>query len=224
MFGSWSCVDPQNGKTAIHPRFKTHHYTSTCCNSQYDAVELCNDRNAVDGNRCSSKVLDALSKQGESVTCVAQSPSILPPIVCSQGKEIWFQINLSAARHMCASQIMQLKIHIDWKNVFWNCKGFKQIGAKSYIACLDGAMIQGHSTCNLCLHWETERNILAWKAQIVESNACPLDRSRGAEESNKTFAGYDGHSSLMAEESFENTQALSAKALKATVTPDSHED
>jgi len=217
MSGAWSGVDPENRNSATHPRFKTHHYTSTCGNGQHDAGEYCDDGNEVDGDGCSSGCM--LEAGWVCSTLSLNLPSRC--VLGAQGSHVPDQA-IGCKAYACQSADAAYLL------AGTMCSGTVRNSAGDYIACLDGNSVQG--TCTLCIHWETERNLADQYSGLDSSNVGPFERASGAPASNQRFAGYDGRRRLLAEGSTTDLQSESqnqkeiktnsAAAFDGTVQPD----
>ena len=179
MSASWSGVDPQNRNRATHPRFKTHHYTSTCGNGQHNAGEYCDDGNEVDGDGCSSAcTLEA------GWICSTLSPNL--PSKCVHGAQGSRVPDQSVG---CKAYVCQYLASPSYALTGKICSGTIKDANGNYVVCWDGTF-QG--TCDLCIQWDTERDLMVTNSGLDSSNVGPLDNQR--------FAGYDGRRRLMAEE------------------------
>jgi cysteine-rich repeat protein len=207
MSGAWSGVDPENRNSATHPRFKTHHYTSTCGNGKHDAGEYCDDGNEVDGDGCSSACM--LEPGWICSTLSLNLPSHC--VLGAQGSHVPDQAigcKAYACQHASAAYLLSGKM----------CSGTVSDSAGNYIACLDANSLQG--TCNLCIHWETERNLADVYSGLDSSNVGPLVRSGATAPSNQRFAGYDGRRRLMAEEMLTDSQVDPLSPNDSDIKPD----
>ena len=184
MSAAWSGVDPENRNRATHPRFKTHHYTSTCGNGKHDSGEYCDDGNEVDGDGCSSAcTLEA--------GWVCSTLSLDLPSTCVFGAQGSHVPDQSIGCKGYACQSTQTAYLLNGKF----CSGTVRDSSGNYIVCKDSNGVQG--TCDLCIHWDTERNLQIATSGLDSSNVGPIDGSTQMEPTNQRFAGYDSRRRLM---------------------------
>jgi len=143
---SWTGADLHDRVAATHPRFRSHHYTSTCGNGVHDTGEYCDDGNEVDGDGCSS----ACSLEAGYL---CETFSLGSPSVCTKGA---VGARLPDQEVGCKFYACELPTDPAYLLSGTMCSGTTKDSSGDFPVCKDTAGLQG--TCTLCVTWDKSDN------------------------------------------------------------------